>query len=82
MTKREELLEQITSLCEKYEEDVNVYIILKILGGAIVSDKVGLPATFQLDLEMQKFAKDVLLPQVQKTREDTQSDIDDIIRMN
>ena len=67
MTKREELYEKISSLCEEHKEDVNVYIILKILGGAMISDNVGLPATFQLATEMQKFAKDVLLPQVKKS---------------
>ena len=82
MLKREELYEEIISLCKKYEDDVNVDIILKILGGAIIADKVGLPATFQLASEIQKFAKEVLLPQVQNVSKNTQKDIDDIIRMN
>lgn len=82
MTKRDKLIESIASLCEEYKEDVNVDIILKILGGAIIADKVGLQATFQLSSEMQKFAENVLLPQVQNVKNITQKEIDDIIRMN
>ena len=82
MTKRDKLIESIASLCEEYKEDVNVDIILKILGGAIIADKVGLQATFQLSSEMQKFAENVLLPQVQNVKNITQKENDDIIRMN